>query len=383
MWQAGSPLGWKPVANGRLLAEKFGLGSLPLPSLIPTSKAGSGREERLARSLYTAMSNKNPGLYALTPNPALDLSGHVKQIVPNEKNTVRNPRLDPGGNAINAARIAKRLGQEPVLMGFLGGAAGQQLAALLDQEGLRHRFTAIQGITRTNVTVTNDSDCVQTRLSFPGPKISSLEARSLLSSISRLKAPGIFVLGGSFPPGCPRNFASSLIRMADQRGLGVVVDVPSTDLRQILDKKVPRLLLIKPNRVEFESLVGKRLSTDNAIAHAAAEYSHRAAVICVSLGSQGAMISANGKSWKVHPPRVPVNGTVGAGDSMVGAITARLLKQRLTTPLLCDRAPDEAFLDAARWGAAAGAATVATEGTLLGSSALIRKLASKVRLERL
>ena len=45
-------------------------------------------------------------LYTLTPNPALDLSGHVRSLIPNEKNTVFAIRKDPGGNGINAAKIA-------------------------------------------------------------------------------------------------------------------------------------------------------------------------------------------------------------------------------------------------------------------------------------
>src|SRR5690349_12571342 len=97
-------------------------------------------------------------IHTLTPNPALDLSGHVSGLVANEKNYVSKPRLDPGGNAINAGRIAQRLGAQVTAMGFAGGATGTQLLELLGAEKLKTRFTQIQNSTRTNVTVTNDSD---------------------------------------------------------------------------------------------------------------------------------------------------------------------------------------------------------------------------------
>jgi 1-phosphofructokinase family hexose kinase len=322
-------------------------------------------------------------IYSVTLNPALDLSGHVQTIIPNEKNSVSRPRLDPGGNAINAARIAKRLGHDPVLMGFLGGAAGNQLSELLDQEGVRHRFTPISGITRTNVTVTNDSSHEQTRLSFPGPVIKPTETRALVQFISKLRYPGVLVLGGSMPPGCPKNYYSVLIRRGVERGLGIVLDVPSKDLKEVLEKSGPRLLLIKPNRIELEGFAGKKLATDAAISEEAIRLSRRSALVCVSLGSKGALAAAQGKSWRIYPPKVRAKGTVGAGDSMVGAITACLLQRGIFSPELCDLAPSGWIVDALRWGAAAGAATAATEGTSLGTADLIRRLRPQVRVEPL
>ena len=133
-------------------------------------------------------------IYAATLNPALDLSGHVPRLLPNEKNYVLRQRLDPGGNGINAARMAARLGTQVTLLGFLGGSAGDQIEGLLKREKSAHTmrlaFTPIQNSTRTNVTVTNDSDHSQTRLTFPGPGISGAELKSLVHKVAAIREKG-------------------------------------------------------------------------------------------------------------------------------------------------------------------------------------------------
>jgi len=89
----------------------------------------------------------------ITPNPALDLSGIVDSIKPNEKNYIRNEQRYPGGNAINAARILKRLGVPVVASGFLGGSTGNEIFQLLKAEELKQHFIQIKESSRINITV--------------------------------------------------------------------------------------------------------------------------------------------------------------------------------------------------------------------------------------
>lgn len=316
----------------------------------------------------------------MTPNPTLDLSGHVANIMPNEKNTVSRVRSDPGGNAINAARIAKRLGAEPFLMGFLGGSTGKELKVLLAKEGLHAHFTPIQGNTRTNVTVTNDNDGRQTRLSFPGPDILRTEIRALQSAVRKLKNPGIILFGGSLPGKCPKNFYPDLIRLAQRRGLGTIVDVPAKDLKVILQSRMDKLLCIKPNLVEFEELTGKKLKTDRDIARAARDLLPKCALICVSLGKRGVLFAWNGRAWHARPPSVKARGSVGAGDSMLGAISQGLSRAGLSSTELLERTSEATILKIIRAGVSAGSATVMTEGTTLGKASVIRRLCTKVEI---
>lgn len=322
-------------------------------------------------------------IYAVTLNPALDLSGHVPRIAANEKNYVTHARFDPGGNGINSARMIARLGGNPVLLGFIGGGAGAQLCDLLAAEELPQRFTRIHGVTRTNVTVTNDHDHKQTRLTFPGPTIRRDEVKALRSEVQSLKSPGLVLFGGSMPPGCPDELYRELISIAARRQLGVVVDVPAKTLRAILRETTRKLLLIKPNQAELEELLGKRLRSDAAIADAAVAMGRKVALVCVSLGDRGAIFAVGGRAWIARAPQIKARGTVGAGDSMVGAIAMRLAHWKLCRSADLEKTTEEKLFDVFRWGVAAGAATAAAEGTSLGQPNLVRRLLSDVSIRPL
>lgn len=328
------------------------------------------------------MIRRSAHVYALTPNPALDISGHVKKVIPDEKNYVDRTRVDPGGNGINSARILKRLGVDVVALGFLGGGPGGQIKDLLEQEKIRCRFVSIRGETRVSVTVTNDGDHNQTRFTFPGPKISKEEIRQLHQQLENLRGPGILILGGSLPPALSKSFYLSVAKLAMRRGLGVTLDVPAKPLQDTLKQMKGRFLLLKPNQTELEEFEGKKLSDLNAVAKSARQMNRKAALVCVSLGEKGALFSTEQGCWLAKPPRVKVRGSVGAGDSTVGAIVAALGERGLILPEYLDRADEKDLLHVFKMGMAGGAATVSAEGTSLGEASVIRKLYRKIRVQR-
>ena len=329
-------------------------------------------------------------VYTLTANPALDLSGHVDRLLANEKNYVHDVRRDPGGNGINAARVATRLANlskhqnvKVVALGFLGGAAGEEIEALVRSEGINCQFTEIANATRMNVTVTNESDHQQTRLTFPGPMVSVEEQNRLLKLIQELKGPGLFVLGGSLPPGVNPSFFLNVSRAAARAQLDLIVDVPALTLKKIFGAPQLRsqnILMIKPNNIELEEFMGRSLKTERALIAAAREIiaEKRCRFVCVSRGSEGALLVSEDHAWKGIAPQIRAKGSVGAGDSMVGAMAwfwAQSGGGKTLTP--------EDLASGLRWGLAAGAATAMTPGTTLGEARLVKRLISKCRVERI
>ena len=118
-------------------------------------------------------------IYLITPNPALDISGTVDQLIADEKNYVTDEIRSAGGNGINAARIAHRLGAKVIASGFLGGPTGDEIKNLLDKENIKHHFVKTVGNTRINLTISNHNTHSQTRLSFPGANIKFNELTTL------------------------------------------------------------------------------------------------------------------------------------------------------------------------------------------------------------
>lgn len=308
-------------------------------------------------------------IYTLTLNPALDISGTVEELIPDEKSYVSNEIHTPGGNGINAAIIAHRLKAPVVATGFLGGANGEEVALLLDEEGLKHKFLPIEGRTRMNLTVSNCKTHKQTRLSFTGPKIKRTELKSLESFLCNLEGEDLVLIGGSLPPGVSTQFVNLLVKRLSKRGVKCLVDMPGKSLKEITSS---RPYFIKPNLIEFQELIGKKEETIANILPLVRKLNKDVPLVCVSSVEGGAILVNEEEAWFGKLPKVKIRSTVGAGDSMVGAIAAQL-SRNLKTPL-------EELL---RYGLAAACATLTEEGMVLGSGDSIENYRSQILISQI
>lgn len=84
--------------------------------------------------------------------------------------------------------------------------------------------------------------------------------------------------------------------------------------------------MVKPNQKELSALVNRELTQPDDVRKAAQEIvnSGKAKRVVVSLGPQGALGVDSENCIQVVPPPVKSQSTVGAGDSMVGAMTLKL-----------------------------------------------------------
>jgi fructose-1-phosphate kinase PfkB-like protein len=181
-------------------------------------------------------------------------------------------------------------------------------------------------------------------------------------------------MGGSLPHGCPDSIYSVVGAIAQKRGIRVILDAPVNVLRASLGGKF-RPWLIKPNITELEELTRRRLGTEADILRAARALARKADILCVSLGAEGAYLVTGGKAWRGISPSVRARGTVGAGDSMVGALAFRLARPGFSS------LPEAQLLDAFAWGLAAGAASAEAEGTAMAGKKRIAALRARVKIK--
>jgi 1-phosphofructokinase family hexose kinase len=318
-------------------------------------------------------------VYSVTPNPALDLGGLVDHLVANEKNYVHSETRAPGGNAINAARIMTRLGVRVTATGFLGGGIGRELEDLLKKEGVKCRFIKIDGDTRVSLTVTSRVTDSQTRLSFPGPLILKSELERLSQLVASFTHRDLILIGGSLPPGVTPQYLTKVVRSLHSRGVPCIVDMPGAILSDVIAAKP---FLIKPNLLEFQELVGRKVTSTAAVLKAARELNSHVPLICISSVNGGALLVSQTGAWFGRAPKVKVRTTVGAGDSMVGAMAASLsrYKQPIITSDRYRVFSGTDVSDLLRWGLAAAAATLETHGTELGRAKQIRSFYRRVKI---
>lgn len=317
------------------------------------------------------MKNKNkdlpkPYIFTFTPSPTLDLSGIVDQIKLNEKTYVHDQIKSPGGNGINAARILTRLKIPTLASGFIGGGVGEEIKFLLNQENVQNDFVTIQGHSRLCVTVANRRDKQQTRLTFPGPDILPAEKRSLFKLIESYQDIEILIIGGSLPTGFLPTDIRRIIRIARRKNILCVVDCPGKIMRELISAG-PHF--IKPNLLEFQQATRSKVKRLRSVHSEAKKLVEKIPYVCVSSVDGGALFLTKEGSYFGRIPKIKIRSTVGAGDSMVGAMSAQFfLKNRSGHDIL-------------RWGLAAAAATLSHSGTAFGTAEEIYALYKNTKVE--
>jgi 6-phosphofructokinase 2 len=201
-----------------------------------------------------------PDAVTLTVNPAIDVSTSVERVAPIQKLRCAPARRDPGGGGINVARVMKRLGADVMAVYPVGGAVGQLLRRLVDQEAIPGLTVPIAGETREDFTVLECATGEQYRFILPGPQLSEQDWRACLEALSSLNRRVRFVVAsGSLPPGVPEDFYARVALAVKQAKVKVVVDTAGTPLKAALASGV---YLVKPNLRELTELIGGRLSNE-------------------------------------------------------------------------------------------------------------------------
>ncbi|MEB7940538.1 6-phosphofructokinase II [Raoultella ornithinolytica] len=293
-------------------------------------------------------------IYTLTLAPSLDSATLTPQMYPEGKLRCSAPIFEPGGGGINVARAITFLGGEATAIYPAGGATGEHLTALLTAEQVPVEPIEAQDWTRQNLHVHVGASGEQYRFVMPGAALTEEEFRRLEEKVLAIETGSLLVVSGSLPPGIGVDNLTQLVKSAQRHGLRCIIDSSGEALAAALD--VGNIELVKPNQKELSALVGRDLSQPDDVRRAAEELIRSGKVrrVVVSLGPQGALgVDASG-SVQVVPPPMKSQSTVGAGDSMVGAMTLRL-------------AEDASLEDMVRFGVAAGSAATINQGTRLCS----------------
>ena len=288
----------------------------------------------------------------LTVNPTIDINTRVEKVRADEKLRCHRPRREPGGGGLNVSRAILRLGGSSRALYLRGGPTGKMLEEILTEEGLEQDPIGSKDWTRENFHILEEASGDQYRFGMPGPRIREEEWQGCLQRIADLEpAPHYLVASGSLAREMPDDFYARLARIAAEIDARLIVDTSGPALQHALEAGP---FLIKPNRSEFEALIGEDLSDADALRTAARDLIAKSSLsmVLISLGSQGALLVTDQEADSIEAPQVEARSKIGAGDSMVAG-----------TVLGLARGLDPKM--AARFGVAAGAAAVLTEGTEL------------------
>lgn len=313
------------------------------------------------------------GILTITLKPAVDYATSTGHVTAGPKLYCRTPRIDPGGGGVNVARAIVKLGGEVQALVVVGGPMGDRLLSLLAAEEVATLECRVAGDTSYSLAVTDEDSGEQFRFCLPAEVDSRTEARMVLDKISgAVPKHGYVVLSGGVPDGLAADFPQKVQAEVARRDGHLVVDTSKAPLLHLIESPASPLDILRLDRSEIEKAFDRpmRSISENL------DFSERlvsggvARIVVTGHGAKGSVMVAGDQRFFCHAPDVPVRSKIGAGDALVGALTLSLAR---------GDAPEEAL----KWGVAAAAATVGTEGTALCDLGETEALLPECRLERL
>ena len=176
------------------------------------------------------------------------------------------------------------------------------------------------------------------------------------------------MLGGSLPQGFAASDVVHLMKYLKKRKIGFIVDCPGSVMRDVIEGEP---LLIKPNLDEFTEMTQRNPKNLMAVENLAKKLIDRIPFVCVSSVDGGTLLVTRSGSYFGRIPEVKIESTVGAGDSMVGAMAAQIYRKNFSAE------------DLLRWSLAASAATLSHPGTAMGGAREMRRLYKETSVRRL
>lgn len=263
-------------------------------------------------------------ILTITPNTAIDKTYTVEGFGLDRVHRPSASRTVAGGKGINVVRVMKTLGHEALATGFVGGAIGEAIIRLIDEEGLQHDFVRVKDESRLCIAVVDPTNGTQTEINENGPDITSTELQCMLEKIESLIAGCEYVaMCGSCPPGVPESFYGDVIAIAKRAGVKTALDTSNSHLREAI-KSAP--FMVKPNITELSQIAGRELLTLEEIVHAAKSLKqYGVSITAVTMGRSGAIVTDGVQVWSAVPPEIQFASAVGSGDAFLAVFLASMI----------------------------------------------------------
>ncbi|MFY7963641.1 MAG: 1-phosphofructokinase family hexose kinase [Chitinophagaceae bacterium] len=307
-------------------------------------------------------------ILTLTLNPCIDKTIWIDKLIPNEKLKAKHPEDEAGGGGINVSRAMKYLGKSSKALFFNGGLNGAHFKQLVKDDGVDFEEISIEGTTRMNIMLIDESTTLEYRIGMQGPSISEREIDNLLTVLSKQKDYDFLVASGSLAPNIPDDIFGKIAIIVASHNAKFILDTSGKALQNAIHEKI---FLLKPNLNELSNLCGvKEDASIEEILQATQNLLSKinCTAIVVSLGKDGAIMVTAAECHHIISPKVEVKSTVGAGDCMVAGMTIALSQNKPWKEVL-------------QYGIACGTAATLNSGRGLCKQEDVERLLMELRKE--
>ena len=262
-------------------------------------------------------------ILTVTLNASVDKLYLLPSIQPETVMRVHQVHNTAGGKGLNVSRVAAKLGEKVIAMGFTGGMNGRYFESLMTEPEIEAAFTRVKAETRCCINCWDMAAGRSAEYLEPGAEVSCQEVDRFFDDFdSRLSQASVVVISGSAPQGVPDDAYDRMIRRCKEAGIYVILD---TSGKRLVHAVTQQPDLVKPNQDEIGLLAGSvPQNRSDQIAAVVKLHELGIAYAALSLGSEGVLLSCDKGVYEAYPPYIIPQNTVGCGDSMVAGFAVGL-----------------------------------------------------------
>ena len=259
-------------------------------------------------------------IHTVTLNPAIDKLLFLNEFKKNVTNRLTAVDDSIGGKGTHVSINLSALGERNNAFGIAHGATGKKIISMLEE----HPNIDVKFIhrempeSRTNfLMIEKNGDCCV--LASRGVFVSKEDFDEFLDALKKELKPGdVLVLSGDTSNCYDSKIYNYMLQELNDLHLKVYLDASGATLIDCLSASP---YLIKPNQDELSQICGKDLQTEEEIIAAIESLdTYNIEIIAVSLGGDGSIVKTPEGIFRVKPPAVSVNNTIGCGDCFLSGL---------------------------------------------------------------
>jgi tagatose 6-phosphate kinase len=228
------------------------------------------------------------------------------------------------GKVLNVGSALHQLGVKSLTLCPVGGATGQQIRDDFARRGVPARWLSVSAATRVCTTILDAATETTTELVENSPSLTEAELSDYADAFEEAaREATLVVLSGSLPQGTRTSYHRSLLERTSARA---ILDARGQELMECLPL---RPFLVKPNREELATTVGRPLATDDEVAQAMSELRTLGAEwVIVSNGPAPLLALGPSGLHYIEPPRVKALNPIGCGDWLCAELAIQIDQQQ-------------------------------------------------------
>lgn len=289
-------------------------------------------------------------ILTVTPNAALDRLIFIDEFRPGTRMRCDKVIHSVGGKGLDSSVALRTFEVDTVALSFVAGAAGRQLVHLLEGYGVRPDMVWVEGETRVVHVLAETRRHRHSHLITGTLPITAEAAADLLARYQAHLAEAVWVIGGgTLAPGWPTSFYHHIIELAHAARVPILVDSSGPPVINALPSRPD---ILKMNRTEFAETFNISADTLAGLRRQGQALREREKLpaLVITCGDEGILALTPAGDYLAASPVQPAVNAAGAGDT-----ASAMLAWRFSV--------GDNWVEALRWAAAAGAASVLTEGT--------------------